>query len=244
MDATEDPQGQKTQPISLRNSQGDQPEDTVPGMSVYPPRDEASGTDPGPPVSQDEIATPTPVPMLPQNVRSQPKRQRGATALWVAIGITLALSLLSLALNGVLIYKLLDTRQKAIAHVEQAIAALENVAAKGFHYEYEFDRTIPFSGDIPFQQDIVFPFEGTIPFNTTVKVPIDMGLLQTEIEVPVDTSVYVNTSVPISVDETIHVDTEIPVSMTIPIDIQPNDPELQKMVDSLRDWILGLMESF
>jgi hypothetical protein len=238
MDYTEDKNGQETQPLSVPNSQDSASEDTVPRIAIVTPEDFET------PLGQDELATPTPVPIAAQDVYPQPAPPRGRKALWFFLCLSLALSLVSLALNAILIYKLLDTRQKAISGVEQAIAALEGVAAQGFHYEYKFDRTIPFSGDIPFQQDIVFPFEGTIPFNTTVTVPVDMGLIQTEIEVPVDTSVYVNTSVPIHVDETIHVDTEIPVSMTIPIDIQPGDPELQKVIDSVREYLTGLVDSF
>ncbi len=244
MDYTEDNDGQETQPLSVANSQGTASEETVPRIAIVPSEGHQSGADYRRSLSQDELATPTPIPIAAQDVHPPPVPRRGSKALWFFLGLSLALSLLSLALNAVLIYKLLETRQKAIDGIEQAMAALEDVAAQGFHYEYKFDRTIPFSGDIPFKQDIVFPFEGTIPFKTTVKVPINMGLIQTEIEVPVDTSVYVNTSIPIHIDETIHVDTEIPISMTIPIDIQPGDPELQRLIDSVREWMTGLVESF
>ncbi|MFC2030236.1 hypothetical protein ACFLWA_05860 [Chloroflexota bacterium] len=239
-----DRSGQDTQPISVGKNQGTGSEGAVPRIATYTSETEGARADVVTGPSQDEIATPTPIPMAPSLPSPQPPPRRGSKALWVVVSLSLALSLLSLALNAALIYKLLETRQRAIDGIDQAIAALDGLATEGFHYEFVFDQTIPFSGDIPFKQDIVFPFEGNIPFKSTVKVPVDMGILQTEIEVPVDTNVYISTSVPIHVDETIHVDTEIPVSMTIPIDIQPGDPEIQKLIDSLRERLLGLAESF
>ncbi len=193
---------------------------------------------------EDEIDTPPPMP-LPAELRDAEPGRRGASGgLRAVVGFCLVISLLSLALNAFLIYKLMDVQRKATAGLNEAIAALEDVGKNGFQYEFRFENTIPFSGDIPFKQDIVFPFEGEIPFNTTVRVPIDVGLIKTEVEVPVDTSVYVNTSVPIHVDETIHVDTEIPVSLTIPIDIAPDDPAIQQLVNPIRDWLLELIELF
>jgi hypothetical protein len=193
---------------------------------------------------EDEIDTPPPMPLQAEVSHGEPGRGGVSCGLRAGIGFCLVISLLSLALNGFLIYKLMDVQRKATAGLNEAIAALEDVGKNGFQYEFHFDNTIPFSGDIPFKQDIVFPFEGEIPFNTTVRVPIDVGLIKTEVEVPVDTSVYVNTSVPIHVDETIHVDTEIPVSLTIPIDIEPGDPAIQRLVDPIREWLLELMELF
>jgi hypothetical protein len=209
------------------------PPDTV----AIPVRDEEAW-------HQDEIDTPPPVP-LPAEFGEAERGPRGSScSLRAAIGLCLVISLLSLALNAFLIYKLMDVQRKATAGLNEAIAALEDVGKNGFQYDFHFDNTIPFSGDIPFKQDIVFPFEGEIPFNTTVRVPIDVGLIKTVVEVPVDTSVYVNTSVPIHVDETIHVDTEVPVSLTIPIDIEPGDPAIQKLVNPIREWLLELMELF
>ena len=164
--------------------------------------------------------------------------------LWAGIGLCLVISLLSLALNVFLIYRLMEVQRKATTGLNEAIAALEDVGKDGFHYEFQFENTIPFSGDIPFKQDLVFPFEGEIPFNETIEVPIDVGIFQTVVEVPVNTSVYISTSVPIHIDETIHVDTAIPVSLTIPIDIEPGDPAIQQLIDPIREWLLELVELF
>jgi hypothetical protein len=221
-----------------------QPEVDSPEPDASPPetvavtiRDEAAWR-------EDEIDTPPPMTLPVEVSHGEPAGGGASWVLRAVIGFCLVISLLSLALNAFLTYKLMDVQRKATAGLNEAIAALEDVGKNGFQYEFHFDNTIPFSGDIPFRQDIVFPFEGEIPFNTTVRVPIDVGLIKTEVEVPVDTSVYVNTSVPIHVDETIHVDTEIPVSLTIPIDIEPGDPAIQELVNPIREWLLELMDLF
>jgi hypothetical protein len=218
-------------------AEGPEPDASPTAAVAVPARDEEAWR-------EDEIDTPPPMPLPVEVSRAEPRRGGVSCGLRAVIGFCLVISLLSLALNGFLIYKLMDVQRKATAGLNEAIAALEDVGKNGFQYEFQFDNTIPFSGDIPFKQDIVFPFEGEIPFNTTVRVPIDVGLIKTEVEVPVDTSVYVNTSVPIHVDETIHVDTEVPVSLTIPIDIEPGDPAIQQLVNPIREWLLELIDLF
>ena len=193
---------------------------------------------------QDEIDTPLPLPVPQEGGRAESGPRGASCFLRAVVGLCLVLSLLSLALNVFLIYRLMDVQRKATAGLNEAIASLEDIGKNGLHYEFQFENTIPFSGDIPFKQDLVFPFDGEIPFKSTIKVPVDLGILQTVVEVPVDTSVKISTSVPIHVDETIHIDTAIPISLTIPIDIEPGDPAIQQLISPIREWLLELLEMF
>ena len=194
---------------------------------------------------QDAIVTPLPFALPPEDVNVEPSRRPSSRALWIAVGLCLFISLTSLALNGILIYSLLDARQTAIEGLDAAIAALDSFGGNGFHYEYNFEREIPITTDVPIQQDLIFPFEGDFPINTTVEVPIDAGVLGTFlIEVPIDTSIYVNTTVPIHVDQAFHISTTIPVSMTVPIDVQPDDPAVQDLIGEVREWLIRLRQSF
>jgi hypothetical protein len=193
-------------------------------------------------MSEDTIATPPP---LPRASSVEQSTRRAPAALWALVIVSLLISLCSLALNGVLIYRLLAVRQTVVAGLDAAIGALDGLAAQGFRYDYHIDRVIPFSGDIPFKQEMNFPFEGNIPINTTVKVPIDAGLLGTfEVNVPINTTVRIKTSVPVRVDETFHISTEVPVDLTIPIEIQPNDPAIQGLIGPVRALLLELKEPF
>lgn len=193
---------------------------------------------------QDEIATPAPFPPLPEEAAKKPRPPRSSVAIRLMVGLCLVISLVSLALNGLLIYNLMSVRQTAVEGLDAAINALDNLGGKGFHYDYRFQEVIPFSGDIPFKQDLVFPFEGDIPINTVIEVPINVGIQTFLVKVPIDTSVYINTSVPIHVDQTVHVSTTIPLSMTFPIDVKAEDPAVQDALRNIREWLVRLKESF
>jgi hypothetical protein len=195
--------------------------------------------------NQDEIPTPVPVAIPFEEVRAEPRPSRSNRALWVAVIVSLIIGTISLTLNGVLIYRLLSVRQIAVDGLEAAIAALDGLGGEGFQYEYHFNETIPFKGDIPIKQDLVFPFKGDIPINTTVQVPINAGALGTfNVSVPIDTVFPVDLEVPISVDQTVHVETEVPLDMVIPINIQPDDPLVQDLIGNVRTWLLELKASF
>lgn len=239
---TQDPSGSaadtaQTQPLTTPEAssprRGSQP------VAVVPPPPY-----PGPVQDQDKIPTPAPRPPLREASQPAPRVRGTHWSLKVLVGIALIIALLSLALNGLLIYRLVAVQQKATESVDRAIATLDKLGQEGFHYEYRFNQTIPFSGDIPFKQDLVFPFEGTIPIDTTIEVPIDAGLVKTTIPVRVNTSVYVNTSVPVSIDETFHISTSIPVDLTIPIDIKPGDPAIQELIGQVREWLVELTKLF
>jgi hypothetical protein len=233
MQNTGDKHTHETQPLPLSASQHEVHEEAV--------------------LDQDQVLTPRPF-AVPQNELPPPERNRysaepsprfASKALWIVAILALLVSLVSLALNAVLITRLLEARQMVVEGLDAAIAALDKLEERGFHYEYHFAETIPFSGDIPFKQDMVFPFKGDIPINTVVKVPIDTGVLgQFTIDVPINTSFYVDLEVPISVDQTIHVDTEIPLDMVIPIDVKLDDPVIAGQLDQIRAWLIGLRESF
>ena len=208
--------------------------------------------------NQDEIITPPPLAAPPGGAEAgwasapdtgappgQGNRLPPATrALWAVMAVCLLISLLSLALNAVLISSLVSVRQTAVAGLDAAIVALEDLGGKGFHYDYHFSGTIPFAGDIPIQQDLVFPFQGKIPINTTVRVPINAGALgEFTIDVPVNTSFDVDIQVPVSVDQTIHVETEVPLDLVIPIDLQADDPLLAKLIGQVQAWLVELRDS-
>jgi hypothetical protein len=195
-----------------------------------------------PPQWRDTIAAPPP---LPQAVSPEAGARRIPCALWALVVFSLLISLASLALNAVLVYRLVAVREKVVGGLDASIAALDKFGGRGFQYEYHLKRTIPFSGDIPFKQEMNFPFEGDIPINTTVAVPIDAGLLGTfQVKVPINTNVHIKTSIPIRVDESFHIETQVPIDMKIPIDVQPDDPAIQELIGPIRTWLLELRELF
>jgi hypothetical protein len=246
MENREDKHTLDTQPIPLRNVRENDTAETaslatetefLPVTSQEQPDEKAW--------EQDRIPTPVPIEVPRQVEEAVPSRPRASGAMRLAVLLALVLGLTSLVLNILLITNLLTARQTFIDGVDQAIAAVDSLGSKGFHYEYRLQQTVPFEGDIPFEQDMVFPFKGNVPIKTTVKVPIDAGVLgKFVIDVPIDTNFPVDLQVPIHVSQTIHVATEIPLDLTVPIDVSPGDPAIQKAIDGIREWLVALRESF
>jgi len=169
---------------------------------------------------------------------------RSLRTLRFMVGLCVIISLLSLALSVFMIYGLFSVRQIAVEELDAAIEALDTIGRQGFHYEYPLNQEIPVSADIPIRQELSFPIEVTFPVNTTIEVPIDAGILGTfAVEVPIDTSIHVRTTVPIRVDESFYIETTVPVSMTVPIDIQPDDPGMQKLLKGIRERLERFRES-
>lgn len=175
------------------------------------------------------------------NTEERTRRPSPSQALII---LCLVISLFSLALSAFLVYSLLNVRQTTMEGLDAAIEALDSLSQQGFQYEYPLNQEIPFAAEIPIRQELDFPFAGTFPINTTVEVPINAGMLGTfVIEMPIDTSIALSTSIPISVDESFHIETSVPVSTTIPIDIEPNDPGMQELIDGIRGWLERIKES-
>jgi hypothetical protein len=243
MEIIEDRHTSETQPIRVRDlrRRGATVASNV-DVGHEPPRvDRPNSTEPE--TAQDRIPTPAPLQASTNGSSNGPVRPRASCGLWVVLGICLVISVASLVLNVVLITNLLAVRQTFTAGVDQAISGLENLELNGFRYEYHLKQTIPFSGDIPFQQSMVFPFKGDVPVNTTIQVPIDAGLLgKFTVDVPINTSIPVDIQVPVEISQTFHVDTMIPIDMVVPIEISPDDPAIERLIDGIRDWLIAVRE--
>jgi hypothetical protein len=169
---------------------------------------------------------------------AQVRLERSVKALWVAMFLVTVLALASLAVNALLVSRLLAIRNEAAAMLDNASKSLDNLIWQGISYDFPFSQTISYEGDIPFEQDINFPFKGNIPFNTTVSIPIDLGPLGTQvIRVPVSTTVPVDVTVPVHVKQNFHVKTQVPVQMNVPIHLGPNDPPLKDLLAGARQLL-------
>lgn len=192
-----------------------QPIATVPGSSTLP-------------APAGQVAAPPTTKGLERSVR----------VLWIVTFLVAILALASLAVNVVLVTRLLAIRDEASAVLLDASRSLDNLAWQGLAFEFPISQTVNFEGDVPFKQDIDFPFKGNIPINTTVSLPIDLGPLGTQtIQVPVNTTVPINVTVPVRVDQTVHIKTQLPVRMNVPIRIGPNDQPLKDLIAQTRQWL-------
>ncbi|MCU0520852.1 MAG: hypothetical protein MUF84_09190 [Anaerolineae bacterium] len=189
------------------------------------------------------------------------KTRRRQSGIWVALtvaAVALLLALLSLVVNGLLIQRLLATREAGLQMVDAAIAGMDEAALGEVAFAYVFSDTIAYSGTVPISQTIVFPFQGTVPFQGsvpfrgTVPVVINIPILGAQrFNVPVNTNVYVDTSVDVSTTVTVPVtmdfpfEVEMPVRMPIDIAVSLDEqPGLQALLTGLREFLVELRTLF
>ena len=190
------------------------------------------------PIASGSTRSALPAPAGPSAAPTTKGLERSVRALWVVTFLVACLALASLAVNVLLVTRLLAIRNEASAALLDASRSLDNLAWQGMAFEFPISTSVNFEGDVPFQQDMTFPFKGDIPINTVVNLPVDLGPLGTQtIRVPVNTSVPVDVTVPIHVDQKIHVKTQVPARMNVPIRLGPNDPPLKDLIAQARDWL-------
>ena len=158
---------------------------------------------------------------LPQGASSPEKQapsrvKAGQLILWFLV-------ILSLALNGVLIYALFEVREGALS----TIASLQNTVVQwrdqSVVVPVKVDQHIPFRSTVPISETLTVPLNFDYPLSTVVNTSVKIPLVgEQDIAFPIDTIIPVHytleapvqVSVPISM--TYHLQTEIPVSVEIP----------------------------
>jgi len=164
----------------------------------------------------------------------------------ITLIVLAALTLLSLALNGVVIFGLLQARQIALDAVTGARATVADTRAlvtgigdDTFSYTFKMQQEIPIAANIPFNEEVTVPINMTIPINTTVVVPINAGLLGTfDIDVPVRTIIPVNREFTVPISQTV---TTVPLDVDAPIEIPLAETPLAGYLEEL-DAVLARLE--
>jgi len=145
-----------------------------------------------------------------------------------------ALTLLSLALNGVVIFALLRTRQIGLGTVTDTRTIVGDVGAATFSYTLEVDQEIPIRISVPFEKDVTVPVNTTIPINTTVIVPINAGLLgEFNIPVPIQTIIPIELEIVVPISQTVEIATTVPLNVDVPIAIPIADTPLAGYLENL-----------
>lgn len=187
-------------------------------------------------IADRDASTPTPRPM--PVLRPDTARARSLTAL-----LALVIAGMSLALNLIVVTKLLQVRSQVDGALSSAIAQLETVCDPGSTpLTFPISQTIRFQGNIPMPQGLVIPFKGNIPFRTTIRVETFPG--GPVINVPINTVVPVDTQVPIPGNIVIPVDTSIPFRQDIPIDLCTEASPFHGLVDQLENELRTLQDGF
>jgi hypothetical protein len=150
------------------------------------------------------------------------------------VGLLFVLVLLSLALNGYLIWQWLAFRSQALALAHQANelrqSALDVVAQfrqelQGIdemilEYDVHIDERLPVDAVVPFRERLEVPIETVVPISQTIQTTFDLEIPQFGLSIPVDVAVPVQLEVPINLSVPVEIDRDIPVQTTVPISLE------------------------
>ncbi len=163
---------------------------------------------------------------------------RSVRALWAITLLASLLACASLAVNVVLVTRLIELRNGIADTLTSVSHSLDNLSGQGIAFDFPISQTVNFEGDVPVRQDVTIPFKSNFPINTVVGIPLDLGPLGKQtINVPVNTNVPIDVKLPIHVEQTIHIQTAVPIRLTVPIRLAPNDAPLKDWIAQARAWL-------
>ncbi|MCP4536286.1 MAG: hypothetical protein GY832_03995 [Chloroflexi bacterium] len=158
----------------------------------------------------------------------------------IALVLLTVLTLLSLTLNGVIIFGLMqaqeiamDVRQTALNTVDDARSIVSGVGDDTFAYTLEVEQIIPIEASVPFDEVVVIPVNTVIPIDTTVIVPIDLGITTYDLDVPIQTIVPVDLEFAVPISQTVDIATTVLLDVDVPIAIPLNETPLVDYMDEL-----------
>jgi len=160
------------------------------------------------------------------------------------------LTLLSLALNGVVIYGLLrarqialDAQQAALKTVTDARSVVASVGDDTFSYTLKVEQEIPVAASIPFDEVVTIPVNTVVPIDTTVIVPIDLGITIYDLVIPIQTIVPVNLEFAVPISQTVDIVTSVPLDVDVPIEIPLAETPFVEYIDELDAGLARLEEA-
>lgn len=168
----------------------------------------------------------------------------------IAITGLFILVLLSLGLNGLLIWQWWTFQQQTQqtiqqlrpllqANLAQASADLESFAQSTIEFDLQVQQEFPVQVEAPFRETLEIPIQTTVPISqeiqTTIMVsPLPGVNIPTEVTVPVNLEIPIDLTIPISIDRTIPISTTVPLDINVPIAIDVSETGLAVYLERLR----------
>ncbi|MEW5959858.1 MAG: hypothetical protein AB1801_19200 [Chloroflexota bacterium] len=167
------------------------------------------------------------------------------------------LVLLSLALNGFLLWqwwtfqqqaqaRLAEAQQTVTEMITKAVTDLEAFENSTLQFDIPLEQELPLQMQIPFDETIEVPIQTSIPISQEIKStilldPFQSGLkIPTDVTVPVQMEVPIDFSVPIALDRPLPISTTIPIELNVPIAIKISETELAPYLARLRQNLASL----
>jgi len=144
------------------------------------------------------------------------------------------ITVISLALNLLIIRQLVEARRLARLTIDDSLAVIRDLEAQTYRYNVVVDDTIIVDDDVPFQETIPVVIDETMPFSTAVTASVVLGPFgRYPVTIPIGGSIPVKLEFDVPVDESVPVYIEVPVHTEIPIEVTvANTPLYGTLVDA------------
>lgn len=151
---------------------------------------------------------------------------------WLAPA-ALAAALLSLALNGVLLYLLLNPERLLAPMLDRVLGRLEAQDAT-LRYQVRIPAGTPVHFDVPVDERYEVRLNTTLPINTTFNLPVNTPFGSRNVQVPVRANIPLRTTVPIHLRDTFRLRTQTQAEIVVPLEIPIRDLPLDELRKSLK----------
>jgi hypothetical protein len=156
--------------------------------------------------------------------------------------LALIVAVLSLALNILLIDRLLQARvvvADVLDHTSQRLGTLSDLS---FKQTIRINHTFSVSGEMPFNQNFSVPVSMTVPVNTSINVNVTTPFGPMSMPVSVNTSVPIKMQVPVAISQTIPYSVTVPLDLQVPVDVRLGDLGITPAIKDMQDQIQRLRE--
>ena len=151
--------------------------------------------------------------------------------------ILTVLTVISLTLNGLLLFTLFKVRENALGTLTSVRNTVALMGTEPMTMTVHIDQMIPFNTVLPLSQTLTIPLDIVYPLSTVVNTYVNIPVLgRQDIALPIDTEI------PIQYDLTVPLALDVPISLTYPLQVDVPvaikiPPELRTPIDDVLQQI-------
>jgi hypothetical protein len=153
-------------------------------------------------------------------------------ARWLAPA-ALAVALLSLALNGVLLWTLRHPERLLAPALGRVVERLAQQDAS-LKYTVRIPAGTPVHFDIPIDQRYTVRLNTTLPINTNFNLPVNTPFGNRNVRVPVRANIPIRTNMPVHLQDTFRLRTQTEAEIVVPLEVPLRDLPLDALRASLK----------
>jgi hypothetical protein len=150
---------------------------------------------------------------------------------WLAPA-ALAVALLSLALNGVLLWTLRNPERLLAPALGSVVERLKTQDGS-LKYTVRIPVGTPVHFDVPIDQRYTVRVNTTLPINTTFNLPVNTPFGDRNVQVPVRANIPIRTNMPVHLRDTFRLRTRTEAEIVLPLEIPIRDLPLDALQESL-----------